>query len=363
MTDAPAFEDPTLTPLHHLDGTREHASPQDRLRAVRKAAHALREELLDGPRVTYYRSFDLAIVPYPTRYGLRDACPLPLPFLHILNRLFVIQFEVPGEGVKTLLAEPLDRMGSAETPFFKRLAKPMGGARALLPRLVWPPLGDVVGSLESVGIRPEEVDYITFDHLHTQDVRRWLVGKDGAPPAFPNAKLLVFRDEWDDARAPIPPQLDWYPPRGYEGVGEDKLILLDRSVKLGGSVALVHTPGHTRGNHSIVAHTDDGLLVTSENGVSADSYAPSRSRIPGLRRFAKTTGAEVVLNGNTLEGSTDQYISMVLEKELAGPCPQNPDFYNVSPSSELSGHALSPALRPTFRFGERRYGSPRSRLG
>ncbi|MCA9718905.1 MAG: hypothetical protein KC468_29825 [Myxococcales bacterium] len=354
-------DDPVLTPLHQLDGVREHASPRDRLRAVRRAAHELRERLLSGARVTYYETFDLAIVPYPLRYGLRDACPLPAPFVHILNRLFIVQFETADGALKTLLAEPLDRLGSAETPYFKRLAAPFGGSRALVPRLLWPPLGDVVGLLERVGIPRDEVDYITFDHLHTQDVRGWLIGKDGEPPVFPSAKLLVFREEWDDARAPIPPQRDWYPPRGYDGVGEDKLILLDRSVLLGDSVALVHTPGHTRGNHSIVAHTDDGLLVTSENGISADSYAPSRSRIPGLRRYAREREAEVVLNGNTLEGSTEQYLSMVLEKELAGPCPQNPDFYNVSPSSELAGHLLSPGLRPTFSFGQRRYGAPRTR--
>ena len=89
--------------------------------------------------------------------------------------------------------------------------------------------------------------------------------------------------------------------------------------------------------------------------------APARSRIPGLRRFARSSGAEVVLNGNTLEGATEQYLSMVLERELAGPCPQNPDFYNVYPTSELSPHLLSPTLRPTFRFGCRRYGEPVTR--
>ena len=105
---------------------------------------------------------------------------------------------------------------------------------------------------------------------------------------------------------------------------------------LGDSVALVRTPGHTEGNHSIVVRTPDGLFVTSENGVCADSYAPQHFRIAGLRDYAKRTGAEVVLNGNTLEGALDQYLSMVLEKEIAGPSKLNPDFPNVAPSSEMS---------------------------
>ena len=46
-------------------------------------------------------TFDLAIVPYPLRYGLRDACPLPAPFVHILNRLFIVQFETADGALKT----------------------------------------------------------------------------------------------------------------------------------------------------------------------------------------------------------------------------------------------------------------------
>ena len=79
----------------------------------------------------------------------------------------------------------------------------------------------------------------------------------------------------------------------------------------------LHTPGHTEGNHSFVVRTPRGLLVTSENGVGADSYAPLASRIPGLRRYAQDTGVEVILNGNTQEGGLDQYLSMIQEKEIA----------------------------------------------
>ena len=101
---------------------------------------------------------------------------------------------------------------------------------------------------------------------------------------------------------------------GIDGVDPNKVILLDSSVMLGKSVALVQTPGHTEGNHSLVVNTPEGLYVTSENGISADCYAPGKSGIKGVRDFSSRTGMEVVLNGNTLEGALDQYLSMVLEK-------------------------------------------------
>ena len=96
---------------------------------------------------------------------------------------------------------------------------------------------------------------------------------------------------------------------------------------------------------------------------TADSYAPLCSRIPGVRRWARRTGSEVVLNGNTLEGSVDQYISMVQEKEIAGPSQRNPDFPNVAPSSELANHPLSAAIRPTFHVGELSFGTPQGTAG
>lgn len=355
MTEARPV-DPVVRPLDVFAGVREHATPTDRLAAIRRQARVLREQMLDGPVARLVRSFDLVKVPYPTRYALRDACSVPTPYVHICNRLFVVQFDTP-HGVKTLLGEPLDREGNARTPFFARLARKVGGASSALSQVLWPSRNEVAACLAQLGLTPADVDYITYDHLHTQDLRGWL-GTDSRDAFFPRAKLLVMRQEWMSAQGPLPLQAEWYCPHGTEGVPADRVVLLDGDVMLGDSVALVHTPGHTEGNHSIVVHTPEGLFVISENGVSTDSYSPDKSDIPGLRRYASVTGAEVVLNGNTLEGSVDQYLSMVQEKEIAGVSERNADFFNVAPSSELSAHPLSPGIRPTFTVGELRYGTP-----
>jgi hypothetical protein len=64
----------------------------------------------------------------------------------------------------------------------------------------------------------------------------------------------------------------------------------------------------------------------------------------------------VVLNGNTLESSVNQYVSMVLEKTIAGPSPDNPEFPNVVCSSEFDSHWAFPGLRPTYMVGDLAYG-------
>ena len=95
------------------------------------------------------------------------------------------------------------------------------------------------------------------------------------------------------------------------------MVLVDGDVELGKGVALVWTPGHTDGNHSLCINTDDGVWVSSENGVAADSWHPHLSKIPGVRKTAEFFGREVILNSNTLEDSIDQYDSMIKEKSLA----------------------------------------------
>ncbi|MCG8671015.1 MAG: hypothetical protein MI867_16530, partial [Pseudomonadales bacterium] len=339
----------------YFDGARASSFPQTRLDEVRKAALKLREEMLSGPMAKFYQTVSLIRVPYPTKYGLLNATIVPTPFMHILNRLYVVRYQT-SEGLKTLLFSPSDIEGNRETPFFKQLSERSGPFADMVDKFLAPKINSVEDALAKVGLKPEDIDYISYDHLHTQELRKWL-GTQGRPGYFPNAKLLVMRQEWDSTSALLPPQAYWYCPNGISGIDPEKIVLLDSSVTLGEGVALVQTPGHTEGNHSLVVNTSQGLLVSSENGVSADNYAPLMSEIPGVRNYAKQSGVEVILNGNTLEGGLDQYISMVLEKTLAGPARDNPDFYNVVPSSEMTAYWGFPGLKPTFSFGEIVHGS------
>lgn len=359
MKDARArrwADDPVIRPLDALAGARDHASPRARLEDVRSRGRALRDALLDAPPVRYLESVELVRFPYPARFAYLNALTAPTPFVHLVNRLFVVQLD-SDDGVKTLLVSPSDVDANAETPYFKRMLARYGPLEPLIERTLARRGPTVEQHLARLGVAPEQVDYITYDHLHTQDLRRWL-GSGGRPGVFPNARLLVMRREWESVHGLIPWQRDWYCPGGVEGVDPERVVLLDGDVRLGASVALVGTPGHTEGNHSIVCRTPDGLTVTSENGVGPDSYAPERSGIPGLARFARETGMECVLNGNTLEGSLDQYISMVLEKTLAGPSAADPHRPNVLCSSEVAAYALFPGVKPTFGFGDVRFGAP-----
>lgn len=339
--------------IKHFQGTRNALGQQARVDSVRAAAELFRKDMLSGPKVKYYESFDLVRLPYPSRYGLRNAFSREnlVEFLHLQNRLFVVQFQTT-QGLKTLLVSPSDHERNGETPFFRRL---QDKSPRLLQNLVVNRQATVISILAKIGLKPEDVDYITYDHLHTQDVRRWL-GSEDTLGLLPNAKLLVHFREWASAMDLNPYQRDWYCPNGIAGIPESRVIQFDGDIMLGEGVALIHTPGHTEGNHSIVVHTDDGLWVTSENGISVDSYAPLYSTVSGVADYAGSLGTEVIINGNTLENSVDQYISMVQEKTIAGPSKRDVRYPNIFPSSEMSAFWMFPGTTPSFYVGKVKYG-------
>jgi len=343
-----------FTPITDFDGSRNAHGQQARVEDTRQAAEGFRECMLAGPKVRYFRSFDLVRLPYPSRYGLRNAFSREkwVEYIHIQNRLFVVQFDTP-EGIKTLLVSPSDHERGGETPFFRRLQDNM--PQMIIDRVALRQ-NTVPQVVASLGLKPEDIDYITYDHLHTQDVRRWL-GTAEEPAIFPNAKLLVHWQEWASTLDLNPYQADWYCPNAIAGIPQEKVIQFAGSIMLGDGVALIHTPGHTEGNHSIVVNTDEGLWVTSENGVSVDSYAPQFSAASGVAAYAKAIGTEVIINGNTLENSVDQYISMVQEKTIAGPSQRDPRFPNVFPSSEMTPFWAFPGAKPAFYVGEARHGA------
>ncbi len=345
-----------IKPLGVMNGAFDEPAPKKRLEEVRRRGQEIHELMMEMEPVPYYRSFELVRVPYPTRYAFHNVRGLKSPFVHIVNRLFVIQFP-SDDGLKTLLVSPSDADRNGETPFFKALSDSFGPFRKTGERLMAPQEASVEEALAQTGLKPEDVDYITYDHLHTQDLRGWM-GTPEEPGLFPNAELLVMRQEWISTQNLLPPQEPWYCPDGIDEVDMDRVILLDGDVILGEGVALIRTPGHTEGNHSVAVRTPEGVMVTSENGVGPDCYAPLSSELRPVREYAEKTGMEVVLNGNTLERGLDQYISMILEKTIAGPSVRDVRFPNVVCSSELASYWVFPGIKPTLQFGNLSFGSP-----
>lgn len=345
----------SIRPIHHFSNSRESLSPQERLKQVKfQAKHFVEDFKLINQQVQFMQTFNLVSIPYPVRSAFGNATSLLNPYLYVTNRLTVLQFTTQS-GPKTLLFSPSDFSANLKTPRLQRLHQRLGKLTQALKPVITPTHNTVEEALTSIGITPEQIDFICYDNLQNQDLRKWL-GSYEKPAYFPNAKLLVMYQEWEAVKDLLPLQNHWYCPDGVDGIDPNKIIPLHSSIMLGDSIALIHTPGNTQGNQSLIVNTDTGILVCSQNGVSVDNYSPEHSTIYGIANYVEKNQMTVIPNGEHPELRLDQYISMILEKTIADKHPKDERFYNIMPSSELSAQWQPFALAPTITFGEVKFG-------
>jgi hypothetical protein len=333
------------TKIPDLDDAWRITSQGPRLRAVRNAGERLRDRFAAGPRVISVRTLPLTTLAYPTRYAFGGFAFSPFPLLSLTHRCTLVQLMQGGE-IKQLLFNPTDIEAARATPFFARLIERFGPTMSKLLGKSYDPLEL---QLEKLGIAPGDIDYVAFDHFHTQDLRGLLGTEDGGrPPRFPSATLLAPKCEWDDWDDLHPYQRAWFVADGKRGIRTSKVHLSSGDLSLGDGVMLLRTPGHTSGNQTLFLNTDDGVWGISENGTCADNWAPFESKIAGLAYTCRVQDLDLVVNSNTPEGGADQYTSMALERAIVDRVKRAPAFVQMFPSSEVTPSMAAPGLAPTL---------------
>lgn len=343
----------TFRQLNALDEAWRMRAPGARLEEIERLAPVLRDAIRATGTVLSVRTMDVGRFPYPTVHAFGGACTSTIGYVWLENRAMLIEYKNFDGQIKRLLANPSRPEGSKKAPYFQQFTDKIPGViepafERYIAR-VGPPIPE---QLAKLGVSASAIDYVTFDHLHVQEVGPLL----GSRGLYPNAKLLVTADELAAVGRLHPLQKYWYVPGGMDGVKSDDVIAFERDIALGEGLALVSTPGHTDGNHTIVLSLPEGLTTISENGVATECYAPEKSEIPGLREHAKAAGVKVILNSNTRERTLDQYTSMRLESLLAAP-----EHADGVPrhfcSSALAKTMLAPGIKPTIATVPINYGS------
>jgi len=339
--------------INDFDAAHELTASGPRLRAFRVAAERLHDAFIEGPRCHSVRTLPLTTLPYPTRYAWNGAANAPFPFVTMTHRALLVQFFQGGE-LRNLLWNPTDLEGARATPFFAKLQARFGDTVTRMLQTKYAPLED---QLRELGITAAQIDYVGFDHFHTQDLRNLLGTSDGRSARFPRAKLLAPSVEWADWEDLHPMQRAWFVAAGKEKVKTDNVLFTNADLCLGDGVLVVRTPGHTSGNQTLFVNTPDGVWGSSENGTSADNWSPHDSKIGGLQTYSRTYDVEVILNSNTPELCATQYTSMILEKTLASRVHRAPAFVQMFPSSEVTPSVVAPGVSPTLLHKALTYGT------
>jgi glyoxylase-like metal-dependent hydrolase (beta-lactamase superfamily II) len=115
--------------------------------------------------------------------------------------------------------------------------------------------GWLMGSLEAAGVEPGEIDLVVLTHLHFDHAGGGTMsdGRGGFVPAFPRARYVVQRGEWQDAVDGHAVMSGTYrrenlAPLEAAGV----LSLADGPAEVAPGVSLLPLPGHTRHQQGVV---------------------------------------------------------------------------------------------------------------
>lgn len=345
---------PWIRTLHNLDAARAGNTAVSRQRALETGGRQLGDALRQQPRVISVRTLPTSDAPYPIRFAFNGAVQAIAPgaLLIMKNRSLLIQVQTSA-GIKNVLFNPTDGPGNQATPFYQRLT---ADTPAALRKPFEPKPNRCAEQLAQLGLSCADIDVIAFDHFHTQDLRP-LLGTSTTPPRFPNAVLLAPRVEWNDWDDLPMMQRAWFVVDGKRDLPTARVVLTDHDLYLGDGLMLLRTPGHTTGNQTIFLHTDRGVFGSSENGTCADNWSPRQSKINAVRRAAHALDLDVILNANTPELAAEQYSSMLLERAVVDRVSDNPEIYQMFPSSEVTRSLIAPHIKPSYTFGSIEHGT------
>jgi len=121
----------------------------------------------------------------------------------------------------------------------------------------------LMGSLQKLGCRPEDINFVINTHLHFDHCggNTLLDENKEAVPAFPNARYIIQKGEWEAAAEPTPRDKASYMKPNFLPLEKAGVLqLVNGSTQITEGVEVVMAEGHTR-YHQCVKITSDGKTV------------------------------------------------------------------------------------------------------
>jgi len=147
--------------------------------------------------------------------------------------------------------------------------------------------GALLQNLAREGIRPEDVDIVVNTHLHFDHAGGNTVTSDGKPaPAFPRARYLIQKGEWQVASRPNERTRATYLAENFEPLEDARQVeLVEGEAEIIKGLRLLPAPGHTA----------DHCIVEMDSGAETALYVGELAQHPVmLERIAWISAFDVL---------------------------------------------------------------------
>jgi len=133
--------------------------------------------------------------------------------------------------------------------------------------------GNLIQNLKEEGVTPEDVDTVIITHAHPDHTGGNILS-DGNP-AFPNARFVLWRDEWNfwSSQKPSHESKEDEHLDMLRGLAQktllpirSQLVLIDQEKEIVPGISAISTPGHTPGHMALaVASEDEKLFIVADS--------------------------------------------------------------------------------------------------
>ena len=122
----------------------------------------------------------------------------------------------------------------------------------------------IVDSLAAIGVKAADIDLVILSHLHFDHAGGATVSdlEGHLYPAFPEAKYVVQKGEWEDAANGYATMTSSYLEENYAPlIDQNMLTLLDGDVEVWDRIRVQITGGHTRHHQMVLIESDEATVV------------------------------------------------------------------------------------------------------
>jgi glyoxylase-like metal-dependent hydrolase (beta-lactamase superfamily II) len=121
----------------------------------------------------------------------------------------------------------------------------------------------LLSSLARLEVKPRDIDYVINTHLHFDHCGGNTAKADGKyVPTFPNAKYVIQRQEWFNARNPDERTKSSYRLNDFKPIEDaGQVLFVDGDQEVIPGIQVLLTNGHTLGHQSVLISTKSGSAL------------------------------------------------------------------------------------------------------